>query len=152
DLVFLENPEQLLIQRVRARKIGAERFFDDDAPPRAVTRAFSRAVPAVFPRRAFLRQAGLAEMTPDRREASRRCGQIKQAIAARGAFALDTREFLADLGIGRFIVGLALHIGDAAENVLEHLLIDRPAGELRQALRKILAKSLARRWTAGDAD
>src|SRR6516162_5876299 len=62
------------------------------------------------------------------------------------------REFLADLSICRVIVGVALHIGDAAENVLEHLLIDRPAGELRQALREILAKGLVRRWTAGDAD
>jgi len=74
DLVFVENAEELLIERMRARKVGAERLFDDDAPPRAVTRAIGAVLP---------RQAGLAEMTADRREACRRCGEIKQAIAAR---------------------------------------------------------------------
>jgi len=61
---------------MRAGEVGAERLFDNDAPPRAIVRA-------VLARRAFLSQAGLAEMTADRREARRRRGKIKQAIAAR---------------------------------------------------------------------
>ena len=44
NLVFLENAEQLLIQRMRTGKVGAERLFDDDPPPRAV-RAIFRARP-----------------------------------------------------------------------------------------------------------
>src|SRR5262249_4870344 len=119
---------------MRAGKVGAERLFNDEPPPRVVARAVVGAV--------FQRQAGLAEMTTDRREAGRRRGEIEQAIAARGAIAFDAREFMADLRIGRIVVGVALHIGDAIESVLRRLLVDRPASKWRQAVRKIFAKGL----------
>src|SRR5262249_32880528 len=135
NLVFFENAKQLLVQRMRAGKVGAERLFNDDPPPRVVARAVVGAV--------FQRQAGLAEMTTDRREARRRRGEIKKAIAARGAIAFDAREFLTDCRIGRIVVWFALHIGDAIENLLKRLLVDRPASKLRQAVRKIFAKGLA---------
>jgi hypothetical protein len=96
NLVFLENAEEFLIERMRAGEVGTKRLFDDHAPPRAVTRAVTRAViRAVFPR-----QAGLTKMNADRCEAGRRRGKIKQAIAARGALAFDARELAADFGIG----------------------------------------------------
>src|SRR5690242_984798 len=117
-----------------AGKIAAERLFEDHAPPRAV----------------FSRQTRLAEMATDRSKARGWRRQIKQPVAPRGAFALDAAKFALDFSIGRIIVRVALDIGDAAENLIEHVLIDRPAGELRQAFGEILAKGVARGWTAGD--
>src|SRR5260370_23666830 len=39
DLVLIEQLEQLMIERARGSKIGAERLLDDDAPPGTVALA-----------------------------------------------------------------------------------------------------------------
>ena len=93
-----------------------------------------------------------SEMTADRGEAGRRRRQIKQPVALGSALALDAGKLLADLLVGRFVVGIALDIGDAAEHALDHALIDLPGGEFRQAFGEIVAKRVARRWRCGDAD
>ena len=107
NLILLENAEKLLIERPRGSEIGAERLLDDDAPPGAV----------VLPR-----QAGLAEMAADRREARRRRCQIEQPIALGAALALDAGKLLPKLLVSRLVVGIALDIGDAAEHLLDHAL------------------------------
>ena len=137
DLVLFEDAKELLVERTRRREIGAERLFDDDAPPGAVLLA---------------RQPGLAEMCSDRREAGRRRRQIKQAIAFRRALALDAVEFLADFLIGRFVIRVALDIGDAAEQALDHAVVDRTGGKFRQAFGEIGPEGFARRGRARDAD
>ena len=137
NLVFFENAEQLLIERARGGEIGAERLLDDDAPPGAVV---------------FARQAGFAEMAADRGKARRRRRQIKQPVAFRAALALDAGKLLADLLVGRVVVGIALDIGDAAEQALDHALVDVARGEFRQAFGEIVGERFAREWTAGDAD
>ena len=136
DLVFLENAKELVIERKGAGEIGAKRLFDDDAPPRTLTRSINAAV--------FPGKTGFAEMTANRRESGRWRGEVKQAIASGRPLGFDALKFTADLDVGGIVVGFALHIGDVAKDLLEHLLIDRPAGELRQALGEILAKGVVR--------
>src|ERR1700757_5218443 len=97
NLVFLENAEELLIERMGAGEVGAKRLFDDHAPPRTAPRAVTRAI--------FAGQPGLTKMKADWRKASRRGGQIKQAITERSALAFDARELAPDLRICRVIVG-----------------------------------------------
>ena len=103
NLILFEDAEQLLIERLRRGEIGAERLFDDDAPPGAVV---------------FARQTGLAEMacrsarsrpaaSPDRTGGCPWC-------CARASMRASS---LADFFVGLRIVGLALHIGDAGEKL-----------------------------------
>ena len=125
--MLLENAKELLIKRMGAGEIGAERLFDDDTPPRAV----------------FPCQTRLAEMTTNRSEPRRRCCQIKQPIALCGTLAFDAGELPSNIRVSGFVVGVALHITDAAEHLVEHVLIDRSVGELGEALGEVRAKRFA---------
>src|SRR4029077_13908473 len=92
----------------------------------------------------FARQARLAEMAADRREAGGRRGEIEQPVAAGLALAFDAGELGTDLVVGLRIVGAALHIGDAAEELLHRGGGDLAGGESRQAFPEVGAEGFAR--------
>ena len=137
DLVFLENAQQPVVELARGGEVGAERLFDDDAPPGAVL---------------FAGEAGLPKTAADRHEGRRRRRQIEQPVALGVAFALDARQLRADLLVGRFVVGLALDIGNAAKQLFDDALVDVARGEFRQAFGEIIAEGFAGRRAAGNAD
>ena len=89
----LRMPSSFWLSALRRGEIGAERLFDDDAPPSAVF---------------FARQAGFAEMAADRRKGGRRRRQIEQAVALGPALALDAFKLAADFLVGLVVVGIAL--------------------------------------------
>jgi hypothetical protein len=128
NLIFVENSEEFLIERAGAGEVGAERFFDDKAPPGAARLA---------------RQARLAEMASDRCEGCRRGRQIEQPVTLRAVLALDAGQLSADFLVGLVLVGLALDLSDARQHLLDHTLVDLPRCEFRQAVGKTGAKRLA---------
>ena len=68
------------------------------------------------------------------------------------ALAFDACKLLAKFPIGRLVLRVALHIGDAAEQPLHHALVDLPGGKFRQTLRQIVAERRAGLFAARDAD
>ena len=69
DLVLVEDPRDVAVQRAGAGEVVAERLLDDDAAPGAL-----------LVRR--VDQAGLAELLDDRREELGGDGQVEEPVAA----------------------------------------------------------------------
>src|SRR5215467_2561107 len=100
DLMLVEHAEQLLIKRASRCQIGAERLFDDDAPPCPILLAG---------------EAGSPQLAADRRESRGRRGDIEQTIAARRARLLDALELMAEPFVCFRVLEIALQICDAGE-------------------------------------
>src|SRR5262249_5739759 len=137
DLVLRQQGEELAIEHLRRRKIGAERLLDDEAAPRAVLLAG---------------KTRSAEMIADRRESCWRRGEIEQPISAGVAFALDARELGIELFVGRRIVGIAVEVSGASEQPVGGCLLDLAKRKSAQALRQIAAEGVVGHLAARNAD
>jgi hypothetical protein len=126
DLVFVQQLEELSIERLRRRKIGAERFFDDQAAPCAILLAGN---------------TRLAEMTADWCECRRWRREIEEPVAACGACAFDAREFPIEPLICCRVVGSAVDITGAGEQLRDDPLVDVANGKLTKSLRQIVRKA-----------
>src|SRR6516164_6395529 len=119
DLLFLQQPEKLAIERARRSKIESKRLFNDEPPPGSV----------------FLtREARLTELSADRGERSRRSGEIEQPVAAGVALPLQARQRQAELLIGRLILRVSVDIGRTVEKFARDPIIDGAGRKVLQTL------------------
>src|SRR5262249_47532844 len=121
DLVLVQNLEELAIECLRGRKVGAERLLDDEPAPGPLL---------------LVTEARLAEMTTDRRERGRRGRKVEQAVAAGLASALGPRQRLLQPLVACRVLGVAVDVTDAAEEAARDRLIDRGAGKTGEPGRK----------------
>src|SRR5262249_60230211 len=96
----VESVELFLMAGPSRCQMGADRLFDDDAPPCPVLLAG---------------QAGSSQLAADRRESRGRRGDIEQTVAARRARLLDALEFMAEPFVCFRILEVALPIWHAGE-------------------------------------
>src|SRR5215472_1151648 len=113
DLALVGYLRDLAIESARARQIGAERLFDDDARKRPLALA--------------VHKAARTQTRDDFGKRLRGRGQIEHAIARDAALLVDLAQALLEPLVGGRVVEVALVVENARLEALPQLRINRPA-------------------------
>ena len=139
DLFLVRIPRQFGVQLSRRQEVVAERFLHDDAL-------------LGIARFAFVQQTGVVQLLHDLAELARRCGEIKQKVAAQFLVREGgqlVREFL----VGSRLGDVPLAIGNIGGELCPDRVLDRLGpGELLKRGAQFLSPGVVSFFPAGKTD
>ena len=114
DLLFAGDFQQVVVERLRRREVGAERLLDHEPPPYAVV---------------FAQHPATTELPADRRECIGRSCEVVQAVAAGFPFRLQPVQLFVQVFKRTRNVRIGGNAGDAFQQPAGDRIVDRAGGE-----------------------